>query len=280
MLLRAIISYLLFACLAFGAGARLARAQEGALMNGASSAALGNTMLTDTNAWAAINNPSGMAMATRASISAGYRNAFMIENLGVKSLVAVLPFGNSAFGASVQSFGYQKYLSNRIGLAYGLRLGEKTAIGAQINYYSLTLEEYYGRTQFWTLGLGARFIASKKLTLGASVANFNEAKISAYQNERAPARIAVGMSYTWSSKLRMTAEAQQVSGQKGGVRIGLEYRPVSNFVLRGGGGSGPTLYSFGFGWRIKYFDIDVASHYHQVLGFSPQVALTWAGLIK
>ena len=252
-----------------------ARAQDLTSVAGAPAAAMANTMLTDTNTWAATNNPAGLAWNSKASIALAYRNAFLVENLGTRSIAGVLPFGNSAFGINIQSFGYQQYLSNRLGLAYGLRLGEKTSIGAQIYYHSLTLDEMYGSTRFWTIGLGARFNASKKLTLGAHVLNANEAALTDYQSERTPARLAAGMAYAWSAKLRMTAEVQQVSGQQGGMRAGLEYAPVQNLVLRCGGGTGPALFSFGFGWRVKFLDIDVATHYHNVLGFSPQVSIAW-----
>jgi hypothetical protein len=46
-------------------------------------------------------------------------------------------------------------------------------------------------------------------------------------------------------------------------------------ALRLGFGSDPSQYAFGFGWKLKTFRLDVAAGYHQVLGFSPQVSLTY-----
>jgi hypothetical protein len=243
---------------------------------GAPSAALANTMVTDTNVWATANNPAGMPWLTKGGIAIGYRNAFAIENLGSKSIATILPFGNSAFGLSMHRFGYTSYSNSRICVSYGLRLGEKLSVGAQGQYHSLVLEEVYGKVNYFTIGLGVRFVATKNLTLGVHVHNPNQARVADYNSERSLSRIAAGMSYTWSSRLRMTAEMQQVSNQKGGIRAGLEYAPVSSIVIRCGGGTGPTLFSFGFGWKVKYIDLDVATHYHEVLGFSPQVSLTWA----
>lgn len=243
---------------------------------GAPSAAMANTMVTDTNVWAATNNPAGMPWLSKGGVAAGYRNAFNIQKLGTRSIAAVLPFRNSAFGLSLQSFGFEAFLSNRIGVSYGLQLGEKLSVGAQMNYHSLTLSEIYGRTSYVTVALGARFVASRKLTLGAYVNNPNEARIADYNDERSVSRIAAGMSYAWSTRLRMTAEVQQQSGEKGGVRAGLEYAPIQSIVLRCGGGTGPAIFSFGFGWRYKsVFLLDVATFYHNVLGFSPQVSLAW-----
>lgn len=242
---------------------------------GAPAAAMANTMVTDTNVWAASNNPAGMPWLAKGGVAAGYRNAFNIQKLGTRSIAAVLPFRNSAFGVSLQSYGFEAFLANRIGLSYGIRLGEKLSLGAQMHYHALTLSEMYGRTSFMTIALGARFNATRKLTLGAYINNPNQSKIADFNDERAPARIAAGMSYAWSTRLRMTAEVQQESGQTGGVRAGLEYVPVQSIVLRCGGGTGPALFSFGFGWHRKAIHLDVASFYHNVLGFSPQVALAW-----
>jgi opacity protein-like surface antigen len=249
-----------------------ANAQE---VYGAPAAAMANTMVTDTNVWATTNNPAGMPWLTKGGIGVGYRNAFAIENLGTKSIATVLPFGHSAFGLSMHSFGYASYSNSRIGVSYGLRLGEKLSMGVQAQFHSLVLEEVYGKVNYFTIGLGVRYVASKNLIFGVHLNNPNQARVAEYNSERSPSRIAAGMSYTWSPRLRMTAEMQQVSNQKGGIRAGLEYAPVSSIVVRCGGGTGPTLFSFGFGWKVKYIDLDVSTHYHDVLGFSPQISLTW-----
>jgi hypothetical protein len=246
------------------------------VLYGAPSAAMANTMVTDTNVWAAGNNPAGLPWLSNGGVAIGYRNAFNIQKFGTRSIAGVMPFRSGAFGISAQSFGFNGFLSHRVGFSYGLRLAEKMSIGAQLNYYKLTIGEVYGSTGYFTAALGARYAATRKLTLGAYINNLSQTKLTDVYDERAESNLVAGMSYAWSKRLRMTGEVQQSSGQKGGIRAGLEYVPMESIVLRCGGGTGPATFSFGFGWRYRsVFFIDVSSAYHNVLGFSPQVSMAW-----
>ena len=50
---------------------------------------------------------------------------------------------------------------------------------------------------------------------------------------------------------------------------------MKSIVLRGGVGTQPTTAAFGIGTSIKSLNIDLATQYHQVLGFSPEISINY-----
>jgi len=58
-------------------------------------------------------------------------------------------------------------------------------------------------------------------------------------------------------------------------KAGIEYKAIKEFYLRAGISTNPALSSFGFGLNLKNLKIDFSANYHQVLGISPQVGLSY-----
>ncbi|MEO8088221.1 MAG: hypothetical protein ABI763_15480, partial [Bacteroidota bacterium] len=82
-------------------------------------------------------------------------------------------------------------------------------------------------------------------------------------------------SYRFSEKLSWSIEEEKDIDQNAVFKSGLEYHVVDALYLRGGLATNPTLFSFGFGLKIGNLMLDIASTYHQVLGFSPAISLTY-----
>jgi hypothetical protein len=60
------------------------------------------------------------------------------------------------------------------------------------------------------------------------------------------------------------------------VKSGLEYRLAEPLHLRLGVASNPVSYSFGIGIELPgNIKIDIASNYHQLLGFTPAFTLMY-----
>lgn len=73
----------------------------------------------------------------------------------------------------------------------------------------------------------------------------------------------------------MCAEEEKDVDQQSVFKAGLEYHVVEALYLRGGIATNPSLSSFGFGLKINQFTVDVASSWHQELGFTPQFSLAY-----
>ncbi len=244
---------------------------------GARASAMGGSYLVMHDVWSAVHNQAGLVYAESVQAGVFYENRFGLKELSDKGIVASMPFRKSAFAISYRSFGYSGYSLSRAGLAYAMRLSDKLSAGIQLNYLTTRLGENYGTTSTLSGEAGFLYEMNEKLSLAAHLYNPNRAKLSDYNDERIPSRMRLGAGYRFSEKVIITGEVQKPSDNKATVRAGLEYLPVKNLSLRAGFASDPAQYAFGFGYRISGFQIDAATGYHLVLGFTPQISFTYFG---
>ncbi|MDZ4823945.1 MAG: hypothetical protein SH856_10840 [Flavobacteriales bacterium] len=242
--------------------------------------ALGGTSLTHVDQWCALNNQAGLAFAENFSGGIFYESRFLVDALSDKGLGAVLPVGAGAFGLSLRSFGYSLYSETKAGLSYGMKFSEKFAGGVQANYFNVRLGEGYGTRSAVSVDGGFLYRMNKNLSLAAHVTNPNRAKLADYNDERLPSLLRAGAAYHFSEKVFLATEVWKASDATTQVRAGIEYRVIEPLHLRIGAGSKPGLMSFGFGYVLKNFRIDFSSSYHSVLGFSPQVGLSFVPVEK
>jgi len=252
-------------------------AGDGTIATGARSSATGGASLTYHDLWSAFNNQAGLGKVK--GFSAGVTNEFrfLVPELSVRGLAIALPVKNAGvFGVSISYFGYSVYNEKKIGLAYSRAFGDKVSAGLQIDYLSTHLAESYGDRHAFTAEAGIQVLLLKNLVIAAHVYNPTRTKLSDYDDERFPTTLKAGLSYTFSEKLIVSAESEKSICEHNIFKAGVEYHIVKPLYLRCGLSTNPGLYSFGFGLRIGKLEVDMASTYHQVLGFSPQVSLTYA----
>ena len=85
----------------------------------------------------------------------------------------------------------------------------------------------------------------------------------------------LGMAYTFSEKVFVTFEAEKDIDFKAVFKAGMEYKANDKIYLRAGIGTNPNLATFGVGVYHKGLKFDIASSYHQVLGFTPEISLVY-----
>ena len=244
---------------------------------GARASGMGGAYLVMHDVWSAVHNQAGIVYSESAQAGVFYENRFGLKELSDKGLVASMPFRNSAFAISYRSFGYSGYSLSRAGLAYAMKLSDKFSAGIQINYLTTRLGENYGTNSGISAEAGFLYKMNEKISLAAHLYNPNRTKLSDYNDERIPSKMRFGAGYRFSEKVILTGEVQKPSDNKATVRAGIEYLPVKNLSLRAGFASDPAQYAFGFGYRINAFQIDAATGYHLVLGFTPQISITFLG---
>ena len=71
-------------------------------------------------------------------------------------------------------------------------------------------------------------------------------------------------------------EVEKAINQDASLKTGIEYLFLENISLRGGIGTGPVKTNFGFGYSANNLKFDAAVWYHQILGFSPSLSLSYA----
>jgi hypothetical protein len=241
---------------------------------GARSAGVANASVTYSDVWSAFHNQAGLAELKNPSAGVYFENRFLISELSLKSFAVAVPVSKAGtFSLNLTQFGYNLYNEKKAGIGYGKKLGEKFSAGIQLDYLSTYIADDYGTRNSFAVEAG--FIAEpiKNLKLGAHVFNPNKAKVAEYTDERVPVIMRFGASYKFSEKILISAEEEKDIDQKSAFKAGIEYHVVEILYLRGGIASNPTLSTFGFGLNINQFVLDIASSYHQELGFSPQFSL-------
>lgn len=244
---------------------------------GARSAAMAHSSLTFTDIWSTFSNQAGLAFTEAFSAGVFYENRFLMPETGHGGLAVATPVGFGTAAAGFSSFGYSQYSENRYSLAYAMKLSEKFAASVQMNYQTLHISrEEYKQRQALTASVGLLAILSEKVTAAAHIENPTRSRISDYNDERLPTILRLGVGYQISEDLLLAAETEKDLEQPAVFRAGLEYKPVDILYLRVGGSSAPALFSFGFGLDFKSYRLDLASTYHQVLGYSPQISFSYA----
>ncbi|MBI2268880.1 MAG: hypothetical protein HYU69_00825 [Bacteroidetes bacterium] len=243
---------------------------------GARSGALGNTSVIYSDVWSAFNNQAGLAFVKDISAGVNYENRFLISELSLRSVAAVLPFkGTTTFGISASSLGYHLYSENKYGLAIAKSFGEKISAGVQIDYLKAQIAEGYSSKGIMTIEMGMLFKPIKDLIIGAHVFNPVRSRLNDYNDERVATIMKIGASYLFSEKVLLAVEVNKRTDEQPQFRTGLEYFILKNLYLRAGIGTNPSSISFGAGLSLKQVKIDLSSSYHQVLGYTPQIAIVY-----
>lgn len=242
---------------------------------GARSAGVANASVTYSDVWSSFHNQAGLAQLKDISAGVYFENKFLLSDLSVKSFTLAIPASKAGtFALSAILFGGSLYSEKKVGVAYAKKLGEKFSAGVQLDYLSTFIAENYGTRNTFAVEAGIIAEPIRNLKLGIHLFNPNKAKLAVYADERVPVIMRFGSSYKFSEKVLVSAEEEKDIDQKSVFKAGLEYHVVDVLYLRGGIASNPSLSTFGFGLKLNHqFTIDMASSWHQQLGFSPQFSL-------
>jgi hypothetical protein len=267
--------YLLLAlpCLMFTA-LNDATAQNGLPpMAGARGMAMGNASVTFRDINSAFSNQAGLAHLEGMAFTLGAERRFLLADINSYSAAFAYPTQSGTFGLALNYFGFSAYNEQRIGLAYGRKLLDNLSIGAQVDYLSTRIEEY-GNTSNVTFEVGLQATLLKNAVLAAHV--FSPIRQDIVTDEPIPTVLKVGIGYTPSDKVTLSAEMEKDIDFDPVFKAGIEYYIVDALALRTGFSSNPSQNSFGFGLRLKSgLHIDVAAAYHYQLGVTPMFSISY-----
>ncbi|MCA1762595.1 MAG: hypothetical protein LC664_06355 [Flavobacteriales bacterium] len=244
---------------------------------GARAAGMANAALNYTDIWSTFQNQAGIAGVDRFSAGAFYENKFGVRELAYTGFAAASPLGNGAIALSYTNFGFDVYREGKLGLAYGMKLSDGFSVGVQLNHHTIRISaEDYGSRGAVTAEVGFRLEVSEKVSLGAHIFNPSRTKLNSFSDERIPTLLRFGAQYTMSEDLIASAEVEKDIDRRPLFRAGLEYQPAEVLFVRMGTSSEPMLFAFGMGLNFETFKFDLAATYHSIIGYSPQVSLTFA----
>jgi hypothetical protein len=242
---------------------------------GGRASALGGASVTLSDVYSAQNNQAGLGFVKNAAVGAYYENRFLVKQLSYSSFTAALPIKKGAFGITYTGFGYSAFRQSKFGVGYGMKLSENFSAGVGLNYLSYTIGDIYGKASAFAVEFGLQGKLSKQVVVAAHIYNPNRAKITDYNNEKIPSQLKFGIQYTFSRQLLVLVEAEKASYTNINFKGGIEYAPAKEFYLRAGMNSYPTQAAFGIGVKLQGLKFDLSSSYHNILGFTPQVGLSY-----
>lgn len=263
------VAYIFF----FGNDKLLAQASN--FPTGARSAGMAGASVAAPDVWATFNNPAMLAQINEIQAGLNYENRFMVRELGISSLSAVLPVQAGAFGLAFNQFGSNLYSQSFLGISYGRKFTERFQAGVRLDARHTRLAEDYGRRTNVSFAIGFAANLTDDLVLGAALFNPVRIKSAGDFDEHLPAIYRAGLAYRIENNFTITVEAEKDVRFKPSFRAGIEYRIKEVASVRAGIGANPLNHAFGFGFHFRNFVFDIAALRHEVLGYSPQASIIW-----
>lgn len=231
---------------------------------------MGSVCIIRPGFWNSFSNQALLAYNTSFSAGLDYENRFNIAELGTRNAGIIIPAGKAALGIVYSHFGYSCFTRSSAGLACGITLGEKITAGVQIDYFYEKASGEYSNNQSVTFEGGVSFRPSEKVMVGIHL--FNPLPNS-LRSTMMPSSLRAGAGVELSKTLFAGAEVEMNSGESLIVRTGLEYEVLKTLWLRGGFSTENTSFTFGLGYFLKSFRIDLGFATHEKLGITSSASI-------
>jgi hypothetical protein len=242
---------------------------------GARASALGNAAAALSDTWSAVHNHAGLGFVRTPAAGIYYENRFLIKELSTRSAVLAIPVKAGTLGFSLSDFGYAHYKESKFNLSVAKAFSKTFSMGLALDYLHTRIAESNGNFSAVVGEIGMQAKLSKNLVIGSHLYNPTRSRLGRNTNERIPTILQVGIGYFFSPSVFVTVETEKNISKKAILKAGIEYQPLSNFYLRIGISTEPVLTTFGLGLSIKNFQIDLSANYHQTLGMTSQLGLTY-----
>lgn len=243
---------------------------------GSRASAMGNASSTFENVFSNFHNQAGLAGVSHFGVGIAYKNNFLLSETGLKSAALAIPLKSiGVIGINVSSFGFDQYAENKYGLAFAKKFGDIISMGLQLDYMQTRFTEPYGSKGVLFGQFGIRGQLTENLALGVHVYNPTRTSLDKTLNDRVPTILKSGISYQFNDKLVTVFEIEKDLEAKMNVKAGAEYGIHEKFDVRFGINSFQRKVSFGAGINLDNWEVDLASEYHQTLGFVPNMTIRW-----
>ncbi|MCU7551053.1 hypothetical protein OCK74_18180 [Chitinophagaceae bacterium LB-8] len=220
------------------------------------------------------SNQAALAIFKKPAFSIYGEKRFLLDELAFFAASAVLPTSSGNFGFSARRFGSLNFNETEAGLAYGRKLNDRVSIGAQFNYRAFKANGY-GSSGLLAVDAGAIFQFSDELRGGFHVYK-PAGTLTGKESETKLASVyEIGLGYDASDQLFLSAIANKVDGLGMQVTASLQYAFTKLLLCKAGISSGSASFFMGAGVELSDFRIDAITSYHQNLGITPAVQLSY-----
>ncbi|MCF8244553.1 MAG: hypothetical protein K9J37_08325 [Saprospiraceae bacterium] len=222
---------------------------------------------------ALFSNQAGLVGMKKWAVVAAAEQRFLLSELQTVAVGFAMPTRSGTFGLTAQSFGFEAFKQQKIGLSYARKLWSTLAVGAQFDYFHTRIPEY-GSRGVLTFEVGLQANISKSLVVGAHV--FSPAQVELAGGENLPSIFSFGITWQAAERLVVCTELEKTLEFSPNWKTGLSYQPVESISLRAGFNTEPSMLFFGVGFAFgNGLQADMAGSFHQTLGFSPTAGVIW-----
>ncbi len=229
---------------------------------------LGAYSLNHIDVFSFTTNQASLAQLDKSAAGVFGERRFLLSELNNYSAVVGIKTKSGNFGLKTSYSGFTDYNETQLGLAYARKLGDKIDVGLQFNYNGVNIPTY-GNESAISFEVGTVLHVSEKLHAGIHVNNPVGGKFGKEQQEKLSSVYSVGVGYDASQKFFISCEIEKEEDQPINITAGIQYKLISQLLVRGGVSSATSSFWMGLGLTIKSFRIDVTSSYHNQLGVTP-----------
>lgn len=245
-------------------------------VTGSRASGMGGVSVAITDLWSLQNNPAGTAWLGGFTAGISFDNRFLLKETCNAVAGLAWPIKAGTFGIGISRYGSALYNETKVGLSFARKFGKHFSAGVIIDYQRVGLTELYGSRNLFSFEVGLLYRSGGNLTIGLHLVNPIPVTILAETGEKLPTALRIGISHQFSPVLLAGIEVEKDLCNKPIIRAGGEYRFIKPATVRIGMSTNPMLFNFGFGIQLGGLQIDIATEYHLVLGFSPNAALVWS----
>lgn len=241
----------------------------GQVIIGAKSAALGNaTTALYEDTWGLFSNPATISSDEYKVGFYGLRNYGFPELTDVSSIINVpITVGDAALG--FYRFGDDLYSETNFNAGYKYEFNGIHA-GVSLQYRHLSLGGDYGSGGALNLSLGILSQLSRSVWLGAKLRNINRAKYNfEFYDEELPQDMSIGLMYKLEEKAILLFDVLKDARFPTTYRGGVEVEILDKIIGRFGATYEPITYTFGFGYSVEDWQVNLSIQQHEILGVSP-----------
>lgn len=223
-------------------------------------------------------NPALISRENSKSVDINYFNYYGLKELGTVNVAFSYPNDFLSAGVDISSFGYDQYRESMFRLFLGKPLGERWSIGISLQYTLLQTKLMEESPQYLSADVGILFTPVEKLLIGMLIQDFPSVEIlkkNADIESIIYYSLQIGFQWEVINNLLIVGNAETDKQTTVSGRIGIEYQLIDHFYVRTGIRTTPLLPTLGVGYWLSGFVVDVAVHYHPVLGISTGIGLKY-----
>ena len=181
------------------------------------------------------------------------------------------------FSMLINRFGYQHFNVTNGAISVSKLLTENFSLGLRFNYYAIDYIDKEHISSALSADIGFQYIIVDKLIIGMLITNPFFVKYNADEmNFYLPVIFEIGMNYIINDFFNALAEIEKNYRVPFAFKIGVEFLPYKELTLRAGLVTSPLMPTFGIEYMIAGFKTNISCQYHDILGFSPSVSLSYS----